>query len=131
MRFVCCLLIVLSACGSGDQRELGVNIFSTDTIPSRFVVSLTGSLVMGLRSSRVYMQHDKSLILETPGALVVQKGDGVATITAVDTLRPIAVSRIGAPLDSADAAVVGKVVHVVRTAQASRRAGTGDLRVEV
>lgn len=113
-------LATLTAC-SQPKRELGVDIFSNDTIPTQFVVTLNGTLVMGLRANNFHMRADKSLVLETPGSLIVQKGEGTATISALDTMRRIAVEPTGTPPDSSDAlSVVGRTVRVTRVGEENR-----------
>src|SRR5205807_10297154 len=70
---ICCLhFLADSACA--EKRELGVDVFSDDTMPARFTVAMTGTLVLGLRSQNFSMRPDKSLVLITPGSLVVQEG---------------------------------------------------------
>src|SRR5215208_7399723 len=107
------VISILFASGCSEAHgEVGVDIFSTDTLPAQFVVTLTGSLVMGLRSNAFYMRPDKSLVLETPGALVVQKGEGTVTIQSFDSTRKIAVEPVNTPPDfSGRAAVTGTVIR--------------------
>lgn len=114
---VCALAAaVVSACAE-SRREIGVDVFSNDTIPAHFVVTLSGTLVVGLRGGNFFMRPDKSLVLETPGSLIVQKGEGTATITTLDTTRRVAVLPIGTAPDSADiVGVVGTSVQLTRTA---------------
>jgi hypothetical protein len=115
-----CLLLATTAC-STDRRELGVDVFSDDTLPTRFTVTLSGTLVMGLRSQSFYMRKDKSLVLITPGSLVIQKGEGTAVIEALDGSRRIAVDPIGTSPDSTDqVAVVGRVIKVERVGKEKR-----------
>src|SRR5256885_1639600 len=106
--------LILFAAGCAEpKKEIGVDVFSNDTLPAVCVVRLSGSLVMGLRSNAFYMRPDKTLVLETPGSLLVQKGVGDATIASFDSLRKIAVEPTGTSPDSSDAAaVVGRVVRV-------------------
>jgi hypothetical protein len=111
MRRVRCLLL-LAATACAEKRELGVDVFSEDTLPARFTVGLTGTLVMGLRSQSFYVRPDKSLVLITPGSLVIQEGAGSATIASLDASRRIAVEPIGTSPDSSDA--LAKVGHAIR-----------------
>jgi hypothetical protein len=115
-----CLLLATTAC-STDRREVGVDVFSDDTLPTRFTVTLSGTLVMGLRSQSFYMRKDKSLVLITPGSLVIQEGQGIATIESLDGSRRIAVDPIGTSPDSTDlVAVVGRVIKVERVGKEKR-----------
>ena len=107
---------------SEPRSEVGVDVFSSDTMPARFVVDLKGStLVIALRSNNFYMQRDKSLVLETPGTLIIQKGAGTATITALDTAHRLAVQPIGTPPDSDDIlGVVGRRITMTRAGEDRR-----------
>jgi len=120
LRPVCCLLFLAgSACA--EKRELGVDVFSDDTMPARFTVAMTGTLVLGLRSQSFFMRPDKSLVLITPGSLVIQEGSGSATIASVDSSRRIAVEPIGTSPDSSDiVAVVGHSIRLERVARENR-----------
>ena len=121
MRRPLLLLLLIAGCSPPPVKEVGVDVFSNDTVPTRFIVTLSGSLVMALRSNNFYMRPDKSLVLETPGSLIVQKGEGSATIASFDSTRKIAVEPIGTPPDSGDmAAVVGRVVRVTRVGEERR-----------
>jgi hypothetical protein len=80
-------------------------VFADDTLPVIFTVELTGSLVMGARSDNPQMRPDKSLVLTTPAQLVVQKGEGSATITALKG-GAVLVQPLGAKPDSGDMASV-------------------------
>ena len=102
-----------SAC-EGRKPEYGVSVFSTDTLPVTFTVTLTGSLALGLRSEGFHMRPDKSLVLTTPAELVVQRGDGTARIESLQGGR-LAVQPLGVSADSADtSAVEGRVVMLVK-----------------
>jgi hypothetical protein len=119
-RVLCLLVLATTACAT-EKRELGVDIFSDDTLPTRFTVTLSGTLVMGLRSQNFYMRKDKSLVLITPGSLVVQEGEGTAMIEALDKSRRVAVDPIGTPPDSTDlVAVVGRAIKVERVGKEKR-----------
>jgi hypothetical protein len=108
-----------SACA--EKRELGVDVFSDDTLPARFTVAMTGTLVLGLRSQNFYMRPDKTLVLITPGSLVIQEGSGSATIASLDSSRRIAVEPIGTSPDSSDiVAVVGHSIRIERVGKESR-----------
>jgi hypothetical protein len=68
-----------------------------------------------LRSQSFYMRKDKSLVLVTPGSLVIQEGEGTAMIESLDESRRIAVDPIGTSPDSTDLlAVVGRSIKVER-----------------
>jgi hypothetical protein len=113
--------IVLTACERPRPHELGVEVFSTDTVPAQFMVSVTGNLEIGLRSESFSMRPDKSLVLMTPASLVIQKGEGTATLTSFTDAQRIAVKPIGTPPDSADIlSVVGTVVKLVRVGEEQR-----------
>jgi len=94
---------VLTAACDPRPPEFGVSVFADDTLPVVFSVDLTGSLVMGVRSDNLQMRPDKSLLLTTPAQLVVQKGEGSATITALKG-GAILVQRLVAKPDSGDMA---------------------------
>jgi len=113
-------LLLLVACRSGSGDELGVDVFSNDTTPALFVVSLTGTLSVGMRGAKVYMRQDRSLVVETPGSLVIQGGEGTALISAFDTTRRIAVTPIGSPPESSATAVVGRAVRMRRNGEERR-----------
>lgn len=113
--------IVATAC-SEPRAEVGVDVFSSDTIPAQFVVDLKGStLEIALRSNNFYMQRDKSLVLETPGSLIIRHGSGTAMITTLDTTHSIAVQPIGTSPDSADVVgVVGRRIQMTRVGEERR-----------
>jgi|SRR4051812_8777335 hypothetical protein len=120
-RALFCAAVALVAACSEPRQELGVDVFSSDTIPAQFVVTLTGSLAIALRSNNFYMRSDRSLVLETPGSLLVREGAGTATITTLDTTHRVAVQPIGTPPDSADVAgVVGRTIQMTRTGEELR-----------
>jgi hypothetical protein len=106
--------IFLNAC-EGRPPEYGVNVFSADTIPVAFTMTLTGSLALSMRSEGIKMQPDKSLVLETPAQLMWARGDGTARLESVGRGR-LAVQPVGIGADSpSDTAVVeGSVVMLVR-----------------
>jgi hypothetical protein len=119
-RLLYLLVLATAACGT-EKRELGVDVFSDDTLPTQFTVTLTGTLVMGLRSQNFYMRKDKTLVLITPGSLVIQEGNGTATIESLDGSRRIAVGPIGTSPDSTDLlAVVGTAIKVERVGNGKR-----------
>jgi len=111
------LLIAAVAMTSGcNERpvEYGVSVFSTDTLPVVFTLTLTGSLALGMRSEGFRMQPDKSLVLRTPAELVVSRGDGTARIMTVSGNR-IAVQPLGVTDSTADSTTVeGHVVMLVK-----------------
>ena len=114
-------LILLGACTPDPpQTAFGVDVFSNDTVPAKFVVTLSGNLSMAVRSNNFYLRPDQSLVLETPGSLIVQKGMGSALIASFDTTQQIAVTPLGSSPDSTDNAVVGKRVKVTRKADEKR-----------
>lgn len=113
--FFCALLACGSACAD-PQPEIGVAVFSNDTVPARFAVTLSGTLVVGLRGTNFFMRPDKSLVLETPGTLIVQEGSGTATISTLDSTQRVAVLPLGTPPESADSAgLVGTSIQMSRT----------------
>jgi len=113
-------VVAASAC-SEAHTEVGVDVFSNDTVPTKFVVTVTGTLAIALRSNNFYMRQDKSLVLETPGSLLIQKGAGTATIATLDNAGRIAVQPTGTNPDSSDAvAVVGHEVRMTRVGEERR-----------
>jgi hypothetical protein len=111
-------LAILAAACSRKEREFGVDVFSTDTLPARIYMELTGTLQMGLRADNYFTTADKSLILLTPASLIVQKGEGTATIFSIDSTQRLAVQPLGMPPDSADrAGVTGRVVKLTRAGE--------------
>ena len=82
LRSVCRCLLVLAGSACAEKRELGVDVFSEDTVPAKFTVALTGTLVLGLRSQNFYVRPDKSVVLNTPASLVIEEGAGSATIAS-------------------------------------------------
>ena len=114
-------LTLLVACTpEPPRREFGVDVFSNDTIPAKFIVSLSGNLSLAIRSNSLYMQRDKSLVIETPASLIVQSGSGMGRITSYDSTQRIAVSPMGTPPDSTDNAVVGRTVTLTRVGDEHR-----------
>ena len=113
------LTVAVAAC-TRETREVGVDVFANDTIPVKFVVTLTGSLAMALRANNFYLRPDKSLVLETPASLIVRTGEGTAMVASFDSTKKIAIAPIGTAPDSADAAVVGTVVKVTRVGEEKR-----------
>jgi hypothetical protein len=114
-------LMLLSACvPEAPRREFGVDVFSNDTTPAKFIVSLGGNLSLAVRSNSLYMQRDKSLVIETPASLIVHSGAGTGTITSYDSTRRIVVTPMNASPDSTDAGVVGRVIRVVRVGDEER-----------
>src|SRR5262249_9577338 len=63
--------------------EFGVSVFSADTVPVNFEMTVTGGLVIGLRARTFRPRADKTLLLTTPAQLIIQNGEGTATITSV------------------------------------------------
>jgi hypothetical protein len=121
MRRLIALTAVLTGACFPDRREVGVDVFSNDTLPARFTMEVTGNLQMNLRMSRAIPRPDHTLIFETPGSMVVQNGAGTATITSIDSLRRIAVQPIGTPIDSTETmGVVGRVVKIERKGEEKR-----------
>lgn len=108
---------VLTAC---EQRppSFGVSVFADDTVTVAFTVSVTGTLVMGLRSDVFQMRPDKSLLMTTPAELIIQRGEGTALIESLRGGR-LAVQPLGVNPDSADTlSAEGHVIKLVRTGEA-------------
>lgn len=104
---------LLAACNERPP-EYGVSVFSTDTLPVVFTLSLTGSLALGMRSEGFKMRPDKSLVLTTPAELIWSRGDGTARIETVRGGR-IVVQPLGVTDSAADTtAAVGYVVLLVK-----------------
>jgi hypothetical protein len=115
------VVMLLTACApEPPQVEFGVDVFSNDTMPAKFVVTLSGNLSMAVRSNQLYMRPDQSLVLETPGSLIIQQGMGSAVIASFDSTQQIAVMPLGTSPDSTDNAVVGKRVKVTRKGEEKR-----------
>ena len=94
--------------------EYGVSVFSTDTLPVVFTLTLTGSLALGMRSDGFKMRPDKSLVLTTPAELIWSRGDGTARIATVRGGR-LAVQPLGVTDSTADTTTVeGYVVMLVK-----------------
>lgn len=105
-----------SACNERPP-EFGVSVFASDTLPVVFTVSLTGPLVMGLRSQNFQMRPDKSLLMATPAELIIQSGDGTALITSLSGGR-LVVQPLGVNPDSADtSSAEGLAVKLLRTGE--------------
>jgi len=118
LRSVCRCLLVLAGSACAEKRELGVDVFSEDTVPAKFTVALTGTLVLGLRSQNFYVRPDKSVVLNTPASLVIEEGAGSATIASP---RRIAVAPIGtSPYSSDIVAVAGHSIRLQRVAKENR-----------
>ena len=111
-----CSAVFTVACFERPQ-EFGVSVFSADTMPVTFTLYVQGSLVMGLRSQGFKMRPDKSLIMITPAQLIVQKGEGSASIQSVSGGR-IVVQPLGVSPDSADtSSAEGLSIGLVRTGE--------------
>ena len=105
--------VIASAC-LDNPPEFGVSVFAADTLPVTFTVSLKGSLVMALRSKNFHMRPDKSLIMLTPAQLLIQRGEGTASIESVFGGR-IVVQPLGVNADSADtSSAEGLTVQLAR-----------------
>lgn len=89
--------------------EYGVAVFSTDTIPVMFTVTLTGSLGLSLRSEGFQMRPDKSLVLTTPAQMTVARAGGTARIESMRSGR-LAVTSIGVGSGADSSTVEGQVV---------------------
>ena len=105
---------VLTAACDPSPPEFGVSVFADDTVPVSFTVELTGGLSMGVRATNPRMGPNKSLIFTTPTQLVVQKGEGSATIASLRG-GTILVQPLGAKPDSGDtSSALGTVVELRR-----------------
>jgi len=103
---------VVSACDR--PPEYGVSVYSTDTLPATFTVTLTDSLALALRSEGFRAMPDKSLVLSTPAQMLVHSGAGSARIVGLGGKR-IAVQPLGVSDSTADTTTVeGNVVLLVR-----------------
>jgi len=98
------ILMALTACAE-RPAEIGVDVFSADTLPARVSVVVAGTLEIGLRAERMHAGPGRTIVLETPVTLVIQRGEGFATVTSFDSTQRIVVQPAGTPPDSAD--VVG------------------------
>jgi hypothetical protein len=108
---------LLAACRSRPP-EFGVSVFADDTVAVAFTVSLTGSLVMGLRAESFKMRPDKSLQMSTPAELIVQSGEGTALIESLDGGR-LAVQPLGLHPDSGGtSSAEGRVITLARVGEA-------------
>lgn len=113
--------VATAACNERPP-EFGVSVFSADTVPVAFTVSVSGTLLMGLRSEHFQMRPDSSLMMSTPAEIIVQRGDGSAIISSLSR-RWIVVQPLGVHPDSSDTtAVDGLAVKVTRTG-VERRVG--------
>ncbi len=91
-------------------------MFAGDTVAATFILTITGTLTMGLRAEDYRVRPDSSLELKTPAELIVQGGDGSALIEMVMGGR-LSVKPLGIHPDSGDtAAVEGVAVRLVRPA---------------
>lgn len=105
--------LLASAC-EGRPVAYGVSVFSTDTVPVAFTITVTGSLALGLRADGFQMQPDKSVILTTPAQMLVQEGDGTVRIESARGGR-LAVQPLGVTDSTADTTTVeGRVVLLVK-----------------
>lgn len=116
VRPLLCAATAAAALAACEPRppEFGVSVFADDTVTVAFTVSLSGSLVMGLRSDVYQMRPDKSLLMTTPAELIIQRGAGTAVIKSLRGGR-LVVQPLGAGPDStATASAEGLVVRVER-----------------
>jgi hypothetical protein len=121
------LAAVLAACSTpSGQDQLGVEVFSDDTVAVQFTVTINDALEMNVDAERSFVRPDKSIVFQTPAKLRVTKGTGASLISALDGAQRIAVQPMGVSADSAEhETVVGSVVKISRLADAPR------LRLEV
>ena len=109
--------MLLAACSKKRSADIGVDVFSVDTMPRRIYVHATGTLEIGLRADQIYSSA-KSLTLGTPATLIIHKGAGTARILSVDSTQRIAVQPLGVPPDSAEkVGVTGRVVRLTRVGE--------------
>lgn len=117
MRASVAVVIALCACAKSPPPEEGVNVFSADTSTVHIMVSVTGTLQVGLRSDAMMTTRDRQLVLETPATLVFRKGDGEVTVRSVDTTQRIVLESIDTPLDTTSSeGVTGVIVRATRVA---------------
>jgi hypothetical protein len=118
--FLLVLVAALTAACQERLPEFGADVFASDTLPVSFTMSLTGSLAIGIRAEGFRMQPDKSLIVSAPAQLIVQRGEGTATITSLSGGR-LAVQPLGLPPGSPDSlAAEGRVVTLTRAGEERR-----------
>ena len=114
-------LLTLSACDGSGGDEVGVDVFSADTAPARLGIVVSGTLEIGLRADQMYTAPDRSIVLQTPATLVIQRGEGAATVSSLDTLRRIVVQPTGIALDSADVLGVTGIAVTFTRKKSERR----------
>ena len=111
--------VLIGSVSCRKDGEFGVDIFSADTIPGRVDMNLTGSLALGIRADNFLGTEDKAkLIFLTPVSLIVQRGEGTATVFSLDTTQSLIVQPLGLPPDSAEkVGVTGRVVKITRVGE--------------
>jgi hypothetical protein len=110
------LAILVAGCSlPSRQEQLGVEVFSVDTIPVHFSLTMSGGIELRVDAERAFRQGESSLVFETPARLYVARGSGQSTIAALERDRRLVVQPIGVSADSAErAAVVGSAVQITR-----------------
>ena len=120
------LLLLLTLATACSRERFGpryaADIFAEDTVPTDVLVRTTGTMQASLNGAGFYVHHGQPVVL-TPATLVV-RGIGTATISSVDSSKPIALVPSGTHPDSTDAVtVVGRLLKVSR--------GEGDARYKL
>ena len=119
MRHILLLSVaILQAACDKAPPEFGVSVFANDTTPVQFAMDVTGTLVMGIRANGFDPGPNKTLFMTTPAQLLVQKGEGTATITSLKG-GALLVQPLGVKPDSGDtSSAQGLVVKLARTGTA-------------
>jgi hypothetical protein len=108
--------MAVAACsGPSRQEALGVEVFSEDTLPVRFSITMSGGLELRVEAERAFRQGESSLVFETPAKLFVARGSGESTVSSLDENRRLIVQPSGVSADSAEgAAVAGSAIQITR-----------------
>jgi hypothetical protein len=107
------VIAALAACEPKRVPQLGVHVADAgdDSARAEFTIAVEGSMVLGIRSSVLAMQPDKSLILSTPADVLVNSGTGSAVITVKPGGPALRVTNLD-PGDTAGTAVVARRVRL-------------------
>jgi hypothetical protein len=112
-------VVIAAACDNGPP-EFGVSVFANDTLPVQFSMDVTGTLAMGIRAQGFEPGPNKTLYMTTPAQLLVQRGEGTATITALRG-GSLLVQPLGVNPDSGDtSSAQGMVVKLARPTPTQR-----------
>jgi hypothetical protein len=110
--------VALAACGRPNvgAPRYAIDIFSEDTLPAHVTVTVSSpTMEVSLNGAGWYTVNRTQPVVLTPATLIV-RGIGTATISAIDSMQPIAALPSGTHPDSTEStATVGRMLRVSRS----------------